>query len=144
MGFLQLQEAWAALVLQLEGFSLQWFFLLRNGGSRRPGLSSSRTRAQELWLIGSRALAQWVWRMGLVVPQLKGSSHSRDPTHVSCIGRIIFTTESTGEPDKILFKFKNSVVKFSHWLFTVTVKNLKLCLSPCRISAFCFPQELEG
>ena len=44
--------------LQCEGFSLWWLLLLRSTGSRRTGFSSCGTRAQYLWLVGSRVQAQ--------------------------------------------------------------------------------------
>ena len=40
------------------GFSLRWLLLLQSTGSRHVGFSSCGTRAQELWLTGSRAQAQ--------------------------------------------------------------------------------------
>ena len=48
--------------------------------------------AQYLWLLGSRAQAQQLRRMGLVVLQRVGSSWARVQTHVTCIGRGFFTT----------------------------------------------------
>ena len=45
-------------LLQCVGFSLQWLLLLRSTGSRRMGFSSCGTRAQQLWLTGSRAQVQ--------------------------------------------------------------------------------------
>ena len=44
---------------------------------------------QELWLASSRAQAQQLWRMGLVALRHVGSSRTRAPTHVPCIGRWI-------------------------------------------------------
>ena len=43
----------------------------------------------QLPILGSRAQAQQLWHMGLVAPWHVGSSHIRDRTHVSCIGRKI-------------------------------------------------------
>ena len=75
-------------------------------GTGALGAQGSVAAAQELRGCGSQALelAQWLQHTGLVVPQHEGSSLSRDQTHLSCIGRWIFffTTESTGEPGKIL------------------------------------------
>ena len=44
---------------------------------------------QQLWLAGSRAQAQQLWRTGLVAPWLVGSSRTRARTRVPCIGRRI-------------------------------------------------------
>ena len=44
--------------LQCAGFSLQWLLLLQSLGSRRTGLRSCGTRAQQLCLTGSTAQAQ--------------------------------------------------------------------------------------
>ena len=52
---------------------------------------------QALWLAGSGAQAQWLWRMGLVAPQHVGSSWTRARTHVSCIGRRILNHWATRE-----------------------------------------------
>ena len=75
--------------LQCAGFSLQWLLLLWSTGSRRTGFSSCGTRAQQLWLMGSRAQAQKLWRTGLVAPWHVGSSQTRARTRVPCIGRQI-------------------------------------------------------
>ena len=61
------------------GFSLRWLLLLRSTGSRCAGFSSCGTRAQYLWLVGSRAQAQQ-WRTGLVAPWHVGSSRTRART----------------------------------------------------------------
>ena len=44
--------------LWFSGFSLWWLLLLQSMGSRHAGLSSCGTRAQQLWLTGSRVQAQ--------------------------------------------------------------------------------------
>ena len=44
--------------LRCVGFSLRWLLLLRSTGSRCVGFSSCGTRAQQLWLAGSKAQAQ--------------------------------------------------------------------------------------
>ena len=46
-------------------------------------------RLQQLWLTGSRAQAQQLWRTGLVAPRHVGSSRTRARTCVPCIGRRI-------------------------------------------------------
>ena len=52
---------------------------------------------QQLWLAGSRAQAQWLWRAGLVAPRHVGSSRTRARTRVSCIGRRILNHCATRE-----------------------------------------------
>ena len=42
--------------------------------------------AQYLQLMGSRALAQWLWPMGLVGVRYAGSSLTKDPTCVPFMG----------------------------------------------------------
>ena len=78
-------------------FSLQWLLMLRSTGSRRAGFSSCGSRAQQLWLVGSRAQAQQLWHTGLVARRHVGSSRTRDRTHVPCIGRRILNHCTTKE-----------------------------------------------
>ena len=59
------------------GFSLRWPLPLQSTGSKRVGLSSCGTWAQQLWHTGSAA------------PRHVGSSRTRAQTHVPCIGRQI-------------------------------------------------------
>ena len=61
------------------------------------GLSSCGQQAQLLWLLGSRARAQELWRTGLVAPRHVGFSRIRDRTHASCTGRLILNHWATGE-----------------------------------------------
>ena len=58
----------------------------------------------QLWLAGSRAQAQQLWRTGLVAPQLVGSSRTRARTCVPCIGRWILNCCATREVPVYLFK----------------------------------------
>ena len=74
-------------LLWCAGFSLWWLLLLWSMGSRHAGFSSCGTWAQQLWLTGSRAQAQQLWRMGPAAPRHVGSSRTRAQTHVPCIGR---------------------------------------------------------
>ena len=83
--------------LWCAGQSLWWLLLLQSMGSRRMGFSSCGMRAQQLWLTGSRAQAQWLWRMGLVALQHVGSSWTRAQTHAPCIGRQILNHGATRE-----------------------------------------------
>ena len=91
--------------LQCVGFSLRWLLLLRSMGSRRAGFSSCGMLAQQLWLVGSRAEAQLLWRTGLVAPQLVGSSQTRARTRVPCIGRQILNHCATREVPKHNFLY---------------------------------------
>ena len=79
------------------GFSLQWLLLLWSPGSRCTGFSSCGAWAQQLWLAGSRAQAQQLWRTGLVAPWHMGSSRTRAQTRVPCIGRQILNHCTTRE-----------------------------------------------
>ena len=92
--------------LRCTGFSLLWLLLLRSTGSRHAGFSSCSTRAQQLWLAGSRAQAQQLWHMGLVAPRHVGSSWTRARTHVPCIGRRIRNHCATREAPSFLIKTK--------------------------------------
>ena len=87
--------------LQCVGFSLRWLLLLWSTGSRRTGFSSCGMRAQQLWLTGSRAQAQQLWRTGLVAPQHVGSSRTRHPTRVPCIGRRTLNYCATREARRL-------------------------------------------
>ena len=84
-------------LLWCVGFSLQWLLLLRSTVSRSTGFSSCGTRAQQLWLVGSRAQAQQLWCTGLVAPRHVGSSWARARTCVPCIGRRILNHCATRE-----------------------------------------------
>ena len=94
--------SWGYCSLRCAGFSLQWLLLLRSMGSRCTGFSSCGMRAQYLWLMGSRAQAQQLWRTGLVAQWHVGSSRTRSPTHVPCIGRRILNHCATREVHLIL------------------------------------------
>ena len=71
--------------------------------SRRKGFSNCGTRAQQLWLLGSRVQAQQLWRMGLVASRHVGSSRTRARTRVPCIGRRIPNHCATREVLKLAF-----------------------------------------
>ena len=81
LAVLQLRQAGATFQLRCAGFSLR-FFLFRSKGSRAHWL-------QQLWLLGSRAQAQWLWHTGLVAPWHVEYSWIGDRTCISCIGRWI-------------------------------------------------------
>ena len=59
------------------------------------GFRSYAKRALKLWVLGSRAQAQWLWR--LVARRYVGFSQSGARTHVSCIGRWNLYHWATGE-----------------------------------------------
>ena len=87
--------------LPCAGFSLSWLLLLQSTGSRHVGFSSCGMWAQQLWLAGSRAQAQQLWRMGLVALRHVGSSLTRDRNRVPCIGRWILNHCTTRETQGI-------------------------------------------
>ena len=91
--------------LRCADFSLQWLLSLWSTGSRCAGFSSCGTRAQQLWLTGSRAQAQQLWHTSLVAPRHVGSSQTRDRTRVPCIGRRILNHCATGEAPICLLLF---------------------------------------
>ena len=70
------------------------------------GFSSCGTWAQQLWLAGSRAQAQQLWRTGLVDPQHVGSSWTRARTRVPCIGRQILNHYATREVLELFLKLE--------------------------------------
>ena len=65
------------------------------------------TWAQQLWLAGSRAQAQQLWRVGLVALWHVGSCQTRARTRVPCIGRRILNQCATREAPRgdILLSF---------------------------------------
>ena len=79
------------------GFSLWGLLLFWSMDSRVHRLQQFSTWAQQLWLPGSRAQAQQLWRTDLEAPWHAGSSWIRDQTHVSCIGRWILYHWATRE-----------------------------------------------
>ena len=106
--------------LWCAGFSLRWLLLLRSTGSRHAGFSSCGTWAQQLWLAGSRAQAQQLWRTGLVAPRHVGSSRIRARTHVPSIGRRILIHCATGKSQMIIFLRNKSL------LVKMKTKDLKI------------------
>ena len=85
--------------LPYSGFSLRWLLLLRSTGFRHAGFSSCSTRAQQLWLMDSRAQAQQLWCTGLVALRHVGSPRIRARTRVPSIGRRILNHHATkGSP----------------------------------------------
>ena len=53
-----------SLVAVCMDFSLWWLLLLWSSGFRGAGFRTCVMWAQESWLPGSRAQAQWLWRTG--------------------------------------------------------------------------------
>ena len=80
------------------------FSLVAASGGYSLGGGASHCWGFLLRSVASRAQAQWLWPMGLVVPWHVGSSHSRDGTHVACIGRILWHWATRKAPDYQLFK----------------------------------------
>ena len=83
--------------LGCAGSSSRWLLLLQSLGSKSAGFSSCGTWAQQLWLMGSRAQAQQLWRKGLCALQHVGTSQTRARTSVLCIGRQILNHCATRE-----------------------------------------------
>ena len=81
----------ATLQLWCVGFSLQQLLLLLSKVSRCSNFSHCSK-----W-------AQWLWRTRLVDPQQMESSHTRDQTHVPCIGRWILNHCTTREVLQVYF-----------------------------------------
>ena len=89
--------------LQCAGFLLRWLLLLWSTGSRHTGFNSCSMRAQQLWLMGSRAQAQQLWHTSLVALRHVGSSRTRARTRVPCMGRWILNHCTTREAPIISF-----------------------------------------
>ena len=100
-------------MLRCTGLSLRWLLYLRSTGSRHAGFSSCGTWVQELWLAGSRAQAQQLWRTGFIAPRHVGSSRTRARTRVPCIRRRTPNHCTTRECQGCVF-----LITFFH-LFTV-------------------------
>ena len=81
--------------LWCTGFSLWWLLCVEH--------RLQVCRLQQLWLAGSRAQAQWLWRTGLAAPRHVGSSWTRARTCVPCIGRQILNHCATREVPRIVF-----------------------------------------
>ena len=91
--------------LWCTGFSVWWLLLLRSTGSRRVGFTSCGTRAQQLWLTGSRVQAQQLWCTGLAAPRHVGSFRTRARTRVPCTGRWILNHCATWEAHICVLKW---------------------------------------
>ena len=96
-GFLQLLRAGATLCCRARASHCGGFFYC--------GVWALGTRAQQLWLAGSRAQAQQLWCTGLVALRHVGSSRARDRTHVPCIGSRILNHCATREVLFFIFIF---------------------------------------
>ena len=94
------------LFIAVRGLLIGWLLLFQSMGSRRTGSSSCGAWAQSLWLTGSRAQAQQLWRTGLVAPWHVESSQTRARTCVPCIGRWILNHCATRETPMSLYFIK--------------------------------------
>ena len=75
-------------------------------GAQALGTQASAVVArglQYLWVVGSRAQTQQLWRTGLAAPRHAGSSRTRARTRVPCIGRWILNHCSTREGPALFF-----------------------------------------
>ena len=85
-------------LLQCAGFSLSWLLLLWSTGSRSAGFSSCGTWFQQLWLVGSRAQAQYLWCTGLVAPRMWDLPRpGLEPVSLALAGKFL-TTAQPGKP----------------------------------------------
>ena len=86
------------LLAEIKGYSLGGVCgLLIAGASLSVEHRLQGAQAQQLQLLGSRAQSPQLWHTGLAALQHVGSSHIRDQTHVSCIGRSILYHWATRE-----------------------------------------------
>ena len=69
---------WGLVFIAVCNFSIWWLFQLQSMGSKCAGFSSCGTWAQQLWFLGSRAQAQYLWCTGLLAPWHVGSSGTGD------------------------------------------------------------------
>ena len=102
VGFLQLRRAGATLRCGVRASHCGGFSCCR-AWALEHRLSNCDTRAQQLWLTGSRMQAQQLWSMGLVSSRHVGSSRTRAQTSVPCIGRWILNHCATGEVPCFLY-----------------------------------------
>ena len=101
-------------------------------GSRALGM-----RAQQLWLMGSRAQAQQLWHTDLVAPWHVGSSQTRDRTWVPCIGRRILNHCATGEVPYIYIFFRF----FSPYRLLQNIEYSSLCYTYLLFFSIAFPRQ---
>ena len=113
--------------LRRVGFSLWCLLLLWSTGSRRSGFSSCGTWAPQLWLTGSRAQAQQLWRTGLVAPWHVGSSQTRARTRVPCIGRRILNHCTTREALQLSFRLMTPLPSPPGCTFHAPLSGMSLC-----------------
>ena len=91
---------------------------------RAPALG---TRAQLVWLTGSRAQAQQLWCTGLVAPRHVGSFGTRARTRIPCMAGRFLTTVSPGKSPNQLFNVISSSFQ-CHFIFHCTLKlNQAIC-----------------
>ena len=95
--FLQLQRAGATLPCGAQASHCGGFSCCRAWALGARASVVVAHGLQQLWLTGSRAQAQQLWRMGLVALQHVGSSWTRARTRVPCIGRRILNHCATRE-----------------------------------------------
>ena len=118
--------------LWCTGFSLWWLLLLQSSGSRHTGFSSCGTRAQQLWVAGSRVQAQQLWHMALVTPRHVGSSWTRAPTMSPALAGGFLTTAPPGKSSGSLFNpIKQTII------FLLFYTN-SVCLDLMRVDQFLF------
>ena len=122
-GFLQLRRAGATLRCGVRashcgGFSCCEALALGTR-AQQLWLAGSRVQAQQLWLAGSRVQAQQLWCTGLVAPQHVGSSLSRAQSRVSCLGRRILNHCATREVPELVFYYCYPFMHYKLWVSSV-------------------------
>ena len=112
-GFLQLRRTGATLHCSARASHCSGFSCCKAQALERAGFGSCGTWTQQLWLSGSRAQTQQLWRAGLVAPWHVGSSQTRPRTRVPCTGRQILNHCTTREVHHFLntIYFKQRVKK---------------------------------
>lgn len=88
------------------GSSSWWLLFLWNVASGCPGIGSGSRWARELWFLGSRVQAWYLWGTGLPALRHVESSPTRDQMCVSCVGRQLLTAEPPGKPQGVLLARK--------------------------------------
>ena len=106
VGFLQVRQV-GLLSSCRAGFSLQWLLVLWSTVSRVHGLLQWQPVGSVLQLPSSRAQAQQLWCMVLVVPRHVGSSQTRDHT-----GRRILNCWTTREVPYLLLELLVLCISF--------------------------------
>ena len=91
-----------ALVVQASVVAAHGLSSCGTRALRHAGFSCCGTWAQQLWLAGSRALTQWLWRTALVAPWHVGQGI--EPLSPALAGGFL-TTAPPGKSQELYFQF---------------------------------------